>query len=70
MNTDLNGFTSSGLLDPALWALAVIAIVVLLRAANIFRYIPNNQVGIVEKLWTTEGSVQDGFHRAERRSRL
>src|SRR5262249_7316267 len=24
------------------------------------RYIPNDQVGIVEKLWSTEGSVADG----------
>jgi uncharacterized membrane protein YqiK len=61
MNMDLNGFTSSGLLQPALWLAAAIAIVVLLRVSNIFRYIPNNQVGIVEKLWTTKGSVQDGF---------
>ena len=34
---------------------------ILLRASNIIRYIPNNQVGIVEKLWTTKGSIQGGF---------
>jgi uncharacterized membrane protein YqiK len=61
MNMDLNGFTSSSLFQPALWTAAAVAIVVLLRVSNIFRYIPNNQVGIVEKLWTTKGSVQDGF---------
>ena len=58
---DLNGFTSSGLFQPALWTAAAIAIVILLRASNMFRYSPNNQVGIVEKLWTMKGSVQDGF---------
>jgi uncharacterized membrane protein YqiK len=51
----------AGLIQPALWAAAVIAFVVLLRISNIFRYIPNNQVGIVEKLWTTKGSIEGGF---------
>ena len=46
---NLNGF---GFTQPALWAAVAIAIVILLRVSNIFRYIPNNQVGIVEKLWT------------------
>src|SRR5690348_1388670 len=59
---DFTGFLSG--LNPiqvALWGAAVIAIVVLLRASNVFRYIPNNQVGIVEKLWTTKGSIEEGF---------
>src|SRR5690349_2477410 len=59
---DFTGFLSG--LNPiqvALWGAAVIAIVVLLRASNVFRYIPNNQVGIVEKLWTTKGSIASGF---------
>jgi len=47
--------------QPALWAAAVAAGLALLRIANIFRYIPNNQVGIVEKLWTTKGSIAGGF---------
>jgi uncharacterized membrane protein YqiK len=51
----------AGLMQPAIWAAAVIAFVILLRVSNIFRYIPNNQVGIVEKLWTTKGSVEGGF---------
>src|ERR1700742_1090359 len=58
---DLNGFDGAGLIQPALWAVAVAVIFILLRASNIFRYIPNNQVGIVEKLWTTKGSVEGGF---------
>jgi uncharacterized membrane protein YqiK len=47
--------------QPALWAAAFAAGLALLRIANIFRYIPNNQVGIVEKLWTTKGSIEGGF---------
>src|SRR5579864_6283611 len=58
---DLNGFNGAWLIQPALWAAVAIALVILLRASNIFRYIPNNQVGIVEKLWTTKGSIQGGF---------
>jgi uncharacterized membrane protein YqiK len=51
----------SGLIEPALWAGAFIVFLIVLRASNIFRYIPNNQVGIVEKLWTTKGSISEGF---------
>jgi len=56
---DINSL--AGFIQPALWAAAIVAILILLRVANIFRYIPNNQVGIVEKLWTTKGSVDTGF---------
>src|ERR1700743_2047323 len=59
---DIIGFlNSSGWLSPALWAVAVVVTIALLRASNMFRYIPNNQVGIVEKLWSAKGSIQDGF---------
>jgi uncharacterized membrane protein YqiK len=58
---NLNGFDGAWLIQPALWAAAAIAFVILLRVANIFRYIPNNQVGIVEKLWSTKGSIDEGF---------
>ncbi len=59
---DFSGVLSgSGSIQLALWGAAVIAIVVMLRLSNIFRYIPNNQVGIVEKLWTTKGSIEEGF---------
>jgi len=58
---NLNGFDGAWLIQPALWAAAAIAFVILLRLANIFRYIPNNQVGIVEKLWSTRGSIDEGF---------
>jgi len=59
---DFTGVLSgSGSIQLALWGAAVIAIFVMLRLSNIFRYIPNNQVGIVEKLWTTKGSIEEGF---------
>ncbi|MCP3462556.1 MULTISPECIES: SPFH domain-containing protein [unclassified Bradyrhizobium] len=58
---DFNGFNGAWLIQPALWAAAAVAFLILLRVANIFRYIPNNQVGIVEKLWTTKGSIEGGF---------
>src|ERR1700733_7937407 len=54
-----------GLVDNSLtiliWAAVVVALLVLIRVANIFRYIPNNQVGIVEKLWSPKGSTRSGF---------
>jgi uncharacterized membrane protein YqiK len=33
----------------------------LIRWSNVFRYIPNNQVGIAEKLWAVKGSIKSGF---------
>ena len=44
-----------------IWTLVVIVLIFLLRMANIIRYIPNNQVGIVEKLWAPRGSIKSGF---------
>ena len=43
--------------------LAVVILVALglIRWSNVFRYIPNNQVGIVEKLWAVKGSIKSGF---------
>jgi uncharacterized membrane protein YqiK len=51
----------TGLIQPALWAGAIIVLLALLKLSNVIRYIPNNQVGIVEKLWSARGSVTDGF---------
>lgn len=45
----------------ALIAAASAAVVFFIRAFNVFRYIPNNQVGIVEKLWAPRGSIKSGF---------
>src|SRR6266481_2051166 len=55
-NVDIND-----LVTPGIWAGVVIAILILLRIANIFRYISNNQVGIVEKMWAAKGSIKSGF---------
>ena len=41
------------------WALALVAIAFILFMTT--RYIPNNRVGIVEKLISAKGSVEDGF---------
>ena len=45
----------------AYWFAAIVLAFVILRIANVFRYIPNNQVGIVEKLWSPRGSIETGF---------
>ena len=59
---DFLGFLNgSGYLQPAIWIAALVAFAILLRLSNVFRYIPNNQVGIVEKLWSAKGSIEDGF---------
>ena len=41
----------NNLVIPGIWVGCIAAILILLRVANIFRYISNNQVGIVEKMW-------------------
>jgi uncharacterized membrane protein YqiK len=51
----------SSLVTAGIWTGVVVAILILLRAGNIFRYIPNNQVGIVERMWAAKGSVKSGF---------
>jgi uncharacterized membrane protein YqiK len=44
-----------------MWVAIAIVTLIFLRIANIFRYIPNNQVGIVEKMWAARGSIKSGF---------
>ncbi len=48
-------------ITPALWLGGVLALLYLLHRANLVRYIPNNRVGIVEKIWSAKGSVHKGF---------
>jgi uncharacterized membrane protein YqiK len=43
------------------WTLGVLVAVALLWASNVVRYIPNNRVGIAERLWSFHGSVEKGF---------
>jgi uncharacterized membrane protein YqiK len=49
------------LISLALWASGIFLLLALIRLSNIFRYIPNNQVGVVEKLWSPKGSIEGGF---------
>src|SRR5271166_4930754 len=51
----------SSLVTLATWAAIVVVALIFLRLSNIFRYIPNNQVGIVEKMWAAKGSIKSGF---------
>ena len=48
-------------LPPGTWT-AIIAFVIFLLVVNLIgiRYIPNNRVGVVEKLWSSKGSVPAG----------
>ncbi|HTJ64928.1 MAG TPA: SPFH domain-containing protein [Alphaproteobacteria bacterium] len=55
------GLSQDTLIHIGEWGAAVVALLVLIRVSGIFRYIPNNQVGIVEKLWSPTGSVTSGF---------
>ncbi len=43
-----------------LFLLATLGVVALLTLWLMFRYIPNNKVGVVEKLWSSTGSVSEG----------
>jgi uncharacterized membrane protein YqiK len=38
-----------------------LGVVVAITLYNTFRYIPNNKVGVLEKLWSASGSVQSGL---------
>src|SRR5215470_15817855 len=49
------------LITISIWAAAIVGFLIFIRVANIFRYIPNNQVGIVEKMWAARGSIKSGF---------
>ena len=42
------------------WIASIIGVLLFIRASNIFRYIPNNQVGVVEKMWSTRSTAAPG----------
>jgi uncharacterized membrane protein YqiK len=49
--------------DAVLWTVVgvgVVVLLVLIAFLSCFRYIPNNRVGIVEKLWSNKGSIPEG----------
>ncbi len=58
---DINNLLTPGILTAGLWIAGLVAFLIVLRVANIFRYISNNQVGIVEKMWAAKGSIKSGF---------
>jgi len=37
------------------------AVAIVIRMGNVIRYIPNDSVGIVEKIWSPHGSILSGF---------
>src|SRR5271157_5229242 len=43
------------------FAILILGLYAFVRFSNLVRYIPNDEVGIVEKLWSRHGSVQTGF---------
>jgi uncharacterized membrane protein YqiK len=58
---DINNLVTPGIWTAGIWIAGIVAFLILLRVANIFRYISNNQVGIVEKMWAAKGSIKSGF---------
>jgi uncharacterized membrane protein YqiK len=40
---------------------ALVLLIVLIDIARVVRYIPNARIGVVEKLWSSSGSVQSGL---------
>ncbi|WP_211473853.1 SPFH domain-containing protein [Collimonas humicola] len=59
----LNLITSLGWLPTALIILAAAAILlaIFFSVSGIIRYIPNDRIGVVEKLWSSSGSVKAGL---------
>ncbi|HEV3145690.1 MAG TPA: SPFH domain-containing protein [Gemmataceae bacterium] len=48
------------MMSPLVWAIAVVLAVIALIEFLGLRYIPNDRVGVVEKLWSKKGSVLEG----------
>ncbi len=61
MGTSLGGGVLFAAADTGIWwAVAVVAGVILACELAGLRYIGNSRVGVVEKIWSTKGSVGDG----------
>lgn len=45
----------------AMWSVVVACVLAIVRFGNVFRYIPNDQIGIVEKRFSRRGSIKSGF---------
>jgi uncharacterized membrane protein YqiK len=61
MESFISAGTIAGIVTVGIWAAGIIAVLVILRVGNVFRYISNNEVGIVEKMWSAKGSIKRGF---------
>src|SRR5262245_1976632 len=53
---DLSAFLS----HPVVWAVAALLLVIAVIEGMGLRYIPNDRVGVVEKLWSPKGSIPEG----------
>ena len=53
--------SASSLFTLALGVLVFLALLALFIAARVVRYIPNDRIGVVEKLWSRSGSVRLGL---------
>lgn len=42
-------------------AVALLIVMLLLLVSGVIKYIPNDRIGVVEKLWSSSGSVQSGL---------
>jgi uncharacterized membrane protein YqiK len=58
---DLLGDVSSPLLIAGVLLAAGALIALLVKLSGMARYIPNDRIGVVEKLWSSSGSVQAGL---------
>jgi uncharacterized membrane protein YqiK len=59
--TNILDFVPGDVAWAAVGLLAAIVLWILVRSAHMVRYIGNDEVGIVEKLWSRRGSVQSGL---------
>ena len=56
-----DGPWSTWMLAAGAAAVVLLALWLLAKLTGVIRYIPNDRVGVVEKLWSSEGSVQTGL---------
>lgn len=42
-------------------AVALLVLIIFIRVSGIVRYIPNDRLGVLEKLWSVGGSIDSGF---------
>lgn len=54
-------FTGGGLMSTLFIIFALLLLIVGIYASGMVRYIPNDRIGVIEKLWSTTGSVQIGL---------